>query len=583
VNLSQFVEQLRQSRLFTAEQLRDAAERDAEDAPAGHIADALVEQGLLTGFQARTLLAGGKTPLVLGQYRLLDELGRGGMGHVYKAHHTIMDRTVALKLLDPKLQQHEVAQGWFEREVRTLTRLQHPNIVLAYDANEVEGMRFLVMEYVEGQNLHERVRGQGPLSVPLACEMMAQAAQALQYAHGMRLVHRDIKPGNLLIPAVQKDDAGGEAPLVKIVDFGLASLRGPANADTIVVASPEQFVGTPDFVAPEQCRDVHAADIRSDLYSLGCTFYFALTGRPPFSGRSVAEKLANHLFQAPPLVTALRPEVPAAVVEIILRLMAKDPARRFQTPADLAQALRPCCGTHDAALAVKAAPVSQVPDFLASLHADAPPTALAAAPAAEPAVEAVGAESIGRPAEEEMPDAAAPAVRDAWRWWTDAVAAFHNRRRPSLDDAGYRRLQEGLLATCRNSAASGPQQQRAFYRRLEEIVKPWVSLQSLERTEPELLASLMTQCRRAERDLGIRRPGRRLVRWLRLAAAPALGLWLLVQGFAAGARIWSSAASGVGRLNFPSVLASLQIDSLPGQIAIGLPLVVLAAILLIRR
>ena len=282
MNREAFLERLRESRLLTAEQLRLAADWSVGASSASACARNLAVEGLLTPFQARMLLQDAPGRLVLGQYRLLDELGRGGMGQVFKACHTVMGRIVALKVLWPTPKEHDLAQGWFEREVRMLTQLQHPNIVLAYDANEVDGARFLVMEYVEGQNLQSLVRQEGPLPVPLACDMMAEAATALQYAHEKGLVHRDVKPANLLVPAdvfaggPAAADENGEArprsPRIKIVDFGLARLRTPAMADTIVLQSTDHFVGTPDYASPEQCRDVHAVDIRSDLYSLGCTF-----------------------------------------------------------------------------------------------------------------------------------------------------------------------------------------------------------------------------------------------------------------------------------------------------------------------
>ena len=622
----QFLERLRASRLLTPEQLRDAAGRyGAGESPAA-FADALTADGLLTPFQARRLLTGAGGPLVLGQYRLLDELGQGGMGQVFKARHTVMGRVVALKVLSEALQGQAVAQGWFEREVRTLTQLHHPSIVLAHDANEAEGVRYLVMEYVEGQNLQCLVRDRGPLPVALACAMMAEAAGALQYAHDKGLVHRDLKPANLLVPAdalaydetcglsgggksqtrsATDDEPPPRAPLVKIVDFGLARLRAPGAADTIMLQSPDHFAGTPDFAAPEQCRDIHAADIRSDLYSLGCTFYFALTGRPPFGGKSLTEKLANHLMEPPPDVTRLRQDAPAAVAAILLRLMAKDPDQRFQTPAALAKALRPWCEA-PASVTPQAPPLSE---GLARLHADASPTAVsppgggtkaamktravvaaeqAAAPAVAPGVAAV---KVGAGEEDAASEAgAAPesprgepdmrVLRAGWRRWTDLIAALCDRRGPGgWDDLHYRRLHESLLAACRRGAAGSPEKGAPF-RRLEEIVGPWVSLESLERTEPELLQSLLSRSVQAEKALGVRRPLRRLGGFLRTYAAPVLAVWLLVQG---GAAAWRLASAGVGRANLHTLLGSLQLDSTPGQVSLLLPLIALTAILLVKK
>ncbi|HVS36034.1 MAG TPA: serine/threonine-protein kinase [Gemmataceae bacterium] len=634
MNREAFLERLRESRLLAAEQLQLAADlvgawskAAPQHCESTSYAEILTAEGLLTPFQAQMLLKEEPGRLVLGQYHLLDELGRGGMGQVFKARHAVMDRIVALKVLWPPSEEHDFAQGWFEREVRMLTQLQHPNIVLAYDANEVDGVRYLAMEYVEGQTLQSLVHQGEPLSIPLACTMMAEAATALQYAHEKGLVHRDIKPANLLVPVgafaekdVPHDGAPRPpAPRIKIVDFGLARLRTPTNADTIVLQSPDQFAGTPDYVSPEQCRDVHAVDIRSDLYSLGCTFFFALTGRPPFGGQTALEKLTRHITEPPPPLTRLRPDAPAAVEEIILRLMAKEPDERFQTPAALARALRPLCSAADAA----PQPVARdLPAQLAPLHAEASGTVMSArdggarneiksvayrdwleksdagneaveqppvvADSHEPAPAAVA--KSGPPAAQRTPPEANSdgvsidhLLRDALPLWIEAVASiYHRQGRGKWNEDEYRRLHEGLLAVCRRGE-SGPAERRLWFRRLRELVQPWVSLDSLERTEPELLGSLLAQCRRMERALGVHRPLHGLGRWLRRAAAAVLIIWLLIQGSAAVWRLLSVEARGVNGLNFSSVCHSLQLDAVPGQVYVLLPLIVLMAVLLVRK
>jgi serine/threonine protein kinase len=337
VERASFFDRLRLSRLLSDAELEQAASRFGDTEPAQSIADALVNEGVLTPFQARQVYTGDTQPLALGQYRLLDELGRGGMGRVYKALHTIMGRVVAIKVIAPELVQNPIAVEWFRREVRASTHLVHPNIVMAYDANEAEGLHFLVMEYVQGVTLDRLVKQHGPLPVGHACALMRQAALGLQHAHEKGMVHRDIKPGNLLIPTLD-----GETPanvLVKILDFGLARLHGKAKSDTIALGAQGDVLGTPDYIAPEQSRDIHAADIRSDLYSLGCTFYFALAGRVPFSGENAMEKLIKHMMEPPDALEKVRPDVPPAMADIVRRLMAKKPDDRYQTPADLVRAL----------------------------------------------------------------------------------------------------------------------------------------------------------------------------------------------------------------------------------------------------
>ena len=196
------------------------------ETPRGRVvARALVEQGLLTKFQAELLLAGSTSGFLLGQYRILDQLGRGGMGRVFKAEHQTMNRVVALKVLSPHLLKTPKAQQMFQREVRAAARLVHPNIVTAYDANQIDDRYFLVMEFVDGPNLDQLVRERGPLPVGQACDFIRQAADGLQYAHELGMVHRDIKPANLLVQRSAGQPPTFDRACVKILDFGLARLQ----------------------------------------------------------------------------------------------------------------------------------------------------------------------------------------------------------------------------------------------------------------------------------------------------------------------------------------------------------------------
>ena len=330
-----FLKNLRRSGLLTRHEIEELLPRLPRTSRGRIVARSLVEMGLLTKFQAELLLAGRTNGFLLGQYRILEQLGEGGMGRVFKAVHQTMNRTVALKLLSPNLVQTSRARELFQREVRAAARLNHANIVTAYDANQIDDRYFLVMEYVDGPNLDQLVRGQKPLPVPLVCEIMRQAANGLQYAHEMGLVHRDIKPANLLVQL-----AGPNQDLtVKILDFGLARLQEPGQEN--LPGGDRVIMGTPDYLSPEQAVSLSDVDIRSDLYSLGCTFYFLLTGRVPFPKGTPVEKLDRHKNEEPVPVEEYRPDVPAPVAGIVRRLMAKYPPHRFQTPAELAAAVVP--------------------------------------------------------------------------------------------------------------------------------------------------------------------------------------------------------------------------------------------------
>ena len=274
-------------------------------------------------------------PLVqLGEYQLLEPLGEGGMGLVYKAIQPGLDRVVALKILPRELAADAQAVGRFQREMKAVGRLDHPNIVRAYDAREIEGHLVLVMECVEGLDLAELVDRLGPLPVADACELVRQAAVGLHYAHEHGLVHRDVKPSNLMLGR----DGG-----LKILDLGLALVHATWLSD-VAMTAPGQVVGTPDFLAPEQVSDSHTVDARADLYSLGCTLYKLLAGQPPFADPeypSALEKIDAHVNEPVPPIRRFRPDVPEPLVAVLDRLLAKVPRDRFATAGEVADALGP--------------------------------------------------------------------------------------------------------------------------------------------------------------------------------------------------------------------------------------------------
>jgi len=287
------------------------------------------------------------------RYKIVALLGRGGMGDVYRAEHTVMNRAVALKVIKPQLIQNESAVSRFRREVQAAARLTHPNIVTAFDAEQAGDLHYLVMEFVDGTDLDEIVRKHGALSVEKACDYMQQAASGLQHAHELGMVHRDIKPHNLMVEE-SGSTASGSSEVLKILDFGLANFASEATAEVLEDSNDETpvpsetlhqltqmgaMMGTPDYIAPEQAQDAHSVDIRADIYSLGCTFYTLLTGKAPFSGGSVTDKIKAHAEDVAKPLAELRSDVPEEVQRIIHKMMAKEANERYQTPAEVAEAL----------------------------------------------------------------------------------------------------------------------------------------------------------------------------------------------------------------------------------------------------
>lgn len=296
------------------------------------LAQELLARGWLTAFQANLLFQGREAELLREPYVLLERLGEGGMGQVFRARHHKLGRIVALKVMRPERLAGAGMVRRFHREIQAAAQLAHPNVVLAFDAGEVNGVHYFAMEYVAGLDLARLVQRHGALPIEQACGLIRQAALGLQHAHERGLVHRDIKPANLLL--------ANQTGTLKILDMGLARLCQEVHGEASSQLTQEgTVVGTPDFMAPEQTLDAHLVDIRADLYSLGCTLYYLLTAQVPFPGGSLGQKLMRHQLREPAPVESLRPEVPVEVAAIVRTLLAKQPAERFQTPIELANAL----------------------------------------------------------------------------------------------------------------------------------------------------------------------------------------------------------------------------------------------------
>jgi len=284
-----------------------------------------------------------KPKTMLGNYTIINQIGQGGMGAVYQAEHRRMRRKVAIKIISPAALQHSESAQRFQHEVQAVSRLEHPNIVTAHDADQVGDRHFLVMQYVNGRDLSTTVRRYGPLNVELALRCLAQAARGLEHAHHAGVIHRDIKPANLILAA------DGE---VKILDMGLARFEEAlpplssletsgltTSLENARLTASGMIMGTIDFMAPEQARDARTADCRADIYSLGCTLYFILTGRTVYSGDTVMKRILAHQTAPIPSLNSVRPDVPNWLDAIFRKMVAKQVTERYQSMTELLTAL----------------------------------------------------------------------------------------------------------------------------------------------------------------------------------------------------------------------------------------------------
>jgi serine/threonine protein kinase len=301
------------------------------------VAEFLVRTGVLTRFQADKLLTGTERGLVLGPFHILAPVGRGGMGAVYLGRDSRDQRLVALKVLPPqKYREEDRVLARFRREMEICQTVSHAHITRTFEAGVLNGVYYIAMEYVPGQTMRKDVAEHGPMPVARAAKLFAQVASALDYAHGQGLIHRDLKPSNIMLTP------NGHA---KILDLGLALIEGEdLPEDKRIVGGVGYVVGTMDYIAPEQVEDPTKVDGRADLYALGCSIYFVLTGQPPFPGGTSQQKIKKHLNEWPEQLTVLNPTIPAPFAKLIDHLMAKRPENRPASAGIVRQLLLPWAG-----------------------------------------------------------------------------------------------------------------------------------------------------------------------------------------------------------------------------------------------
>ncbi|QDU73999.1 Serine/threonine-protein kinase PrkC [Bremerella volcania] len=336
VDSNRFIELISKSKLVESSALEQVVEelRASNDGKLPEDLDALqkhfVEKHLLTTWHCEKLRNGKYKGFFLSKYRLLKHLGTGGMSSVYLAEHILMNRKVAIKVLPRRRVNDASYLARFHLEAQAAAHLDHPNIVRAFDVDNEDNTHYIVMEYVPGADLQQIVRESGPVPFEAAADYIAQAADGLQHAHDKGVVHRDVKPANLLL-----DDRG----VVKILDMGLARIKQDDSA-SLTIAHEENVLGTADYLAPEQAVNSHKVDHRADIYSLGCSLYYLLTGHPPFPEGSLAQRIAKHQSVMPDPIKKSRPNCPPSLQRICEKMIAKQPEDRYTNASEVAFELR---------------------------------------------------------------------------------------------------------------------------------------------------------------------------------------------------------------------------------------------------
>jgi serine/threonine protein kinase len=336
VNAEKFLELVKKSQLAEADQLETALARiriqHSGQLPgdALKLAECLQQEKIITGWHAEKLLQGKYKGFFLGKYKLLGHIGSGGMSSVYLAEHTMMRDYRAIKVLPPSKMVKSSYLARFQQEAKAIASLNHPNIVRAYDIDNQGDTHYIVMEYVAGDDLQTLVKKKGPLPVAVVANYIMQAAHGLQHAHDCGLIHRDVKPANFLL---------GKNGVVKLLDLGLALFTDEGKA-SLTIDHNDKVLGTADYLAPEQALNSHGVDQRADLYGLGCTMYYLLTGQPPFPDGSIAQRIAKHQKIMPTEIRKLRPDCPGELEGICWKLIQKDPNYRYSSAQQAAEVLQ---------------------------------------------------------------------------------------------------------------------------------------------------------------------------------------------------------------------------------------------------
>lgn len=390
---SDFCSLLVKSRLLPADEVDSLyrkwrEEKPGSDARVDSFRRFLVARRALTEYQAQLVQRGRADGFFLDDYKILDQVGKGQMGGVYKASHE-SGQIVALKILPASKAKNTHVLGRFQREARLLTQIDHPNVVRAFQVGESGGVYYIVMEFLEGETLDEVLERRTRLPIAEATRLMCQTLDGLQHLHERRMVHRDMKPANMMLTPVAekgKPDTTEDATL-KILDIGLGREMfdedAPEGQIETQLTQEGSVLGTPDYLAPEQAKDARTADIRADIYSVGCVLYHCLTGRPPFPETNIMAQMLKHATEKPAPLAAFVDDLPAGFQQVLDRFLAKAPAGRYQTPAEASEALRPFVTGGSPALAADVVPAFK--DWLTSESAMEMPKGLLQAPAKAPA------------------------------------------------------------------------------------------------------------------------------------------------------------------------------------------------------